>query len=92
MATDMGELTDLLGACMDVHLAITAALTGRMPATLCGILSGVAQSFDSLETLADAVEAQLRTFNSNSRFHYAAIADLALITNDGERTDADVLA
>lgn len=59
MATDMGELTDLLGACMDVHLAITAALTGRMPATLCGILSGVAQSFDNLETLADAVEAQL---------------------------------
>lgn len=59
MATDMGELTDLLGACLDMHLATTAALTGRMPVTLCGILNGVQQSFDNLETLADCVDGQL---------------------------------
>lgn len=53
MATDMGELTGLLGACLDMPLAITAGLTGRMPVTLCGILDGVQQSFDDLEIFAE---------------------------------------
>lgn len=59
MATNMGELTDLLGACLDVHLAITAAQTGRMPVTLVGILNGVQQSFDDLGAFADCVDEQL---------------------------------
>lgn len=59
MATDMGELTELLGACLDMHLAITAGLTGRMPVTLSGILDGVQQSFDDRELFADTVERQI---------------------------------
>jgi hypothetical protein len=59
MATDMGEVIDLLSACFDMHLAITGAMTGRLPVTLCGVLDGVSESFDDLEKLADSVERQL---------------------------------
>lgn len=59
MAADMGELADLLGACLDMHLAITAAMTGRLPVTICGILEGEQESFDDLEKLADNLEGQL---------------------------------
>ncbi len=59
MATDMAELADLLGACFDMHMAITAAMTGRLPVTLCGVLNGEQEFFDDLDKLADSIEGQL---------------------------------
>lgn len=59
MAADIGELTDLLGACLDIHMAITAAMTGRLPVTVCGILEEEQEFFDDLEKLADNLEGQL---------------------------------
>jgi hypothetical protein len=66
MAADIGEVTDLLGACFDMHLAITTAMTGRLPVTLCGVLTGEQESFDDLEKLADGVEGQLEEVERRS--------------------------
>lgn len=59
MATNIAELTDLLGACFDMHMAITAAMTGRLPVTLCGVLNGEQEFFDDLDKFADSIEGQL---------------------------------
>lgn len=59
MAADMGKVTDVLGACFDVGLAINAALTGSFPVTVVGILDRGTERFDEADKLIIRLKSEL---------------------------------
>jgi hypothetical protein len=67
MAADMGELTDLLGACFDAGLAIDKALTGRFPARISGVLNNNDVFYDDAESLIVRIESELREIDVRTR-------------------------